>query len=190
MDQFPSETLARVVRALDRLRVPYAIIGGVAISIVSTPRLTLDVDAIIWAPDRNLASLFEELAEDGLAPRAPDSIAFATTHRMLLLRDLNGVEVDISLGGLPFERSAIADALSIELEPGLLIRVATPEALVVMKAIASRPKDLEDIRQLLTMNPSLNRSYVSEIVQEFADVLEAPELAEQLARLFSSISPR
>ncbi len=45
MPDLPIVTLQRLVRALDEIKVPYAVIGGVAVSIRSVPRFTSDVDA-------------------------------------------------------------------------------------------------------------------------------------------------
>lgn len=187
MAEMPDETLAKLVRALESQNLDYAIIGGVAVAIMSTPRATLDVDAVIWAPDRTLGSVLQDLQASGLTSRSSDPLAFAAKHRMILLRDENGVEVDISIGGLPFEEEAVRTAWPIEIEPGLVAKVASPETIVVMKAIASRPKDLEDIRQLLKMNPRLDRKRVQETVREFSELLEAPELSLQLEQLFAEI---
>lgn len=188
MKQIPEETVALIASGFDGLGIPYAIIGGVAVSIVSTPRHTLDVDAMIWLPDDSFEQILDRLAQLGMESRVSDPLDMARKNRMVLLRDANGVEVDISIGALPFEELAIREALTVELESGLSLQVASPKCLVVMKAIASRDRDRIDIREILNANPSLDRKWVREIVAEFADVLEAPELVVELDRLFCLIT--
>jgi len=55
--------------------------------------------------------------------------------------------------------------------------------LVVMKAIAWRPKDKQDIREIVTINPSLDWDSVIESFTEYADLLETPERVDDLRAL-------
>jgi len=71
--------------------------------------------------------------------------------------------------------------------PGITAQIASKEALVVMKAIAGRPKDLNDILELLKMNPDVDRKYVESTVTEFAEALEAPEILTVLKGLFGEV---
>ena len=43
MADLPIISLERLVSALDQIQIPYAVIGGVAVSIRSVPRFTKDV---------------------------------------------------------------------------------------------------------------------------------------------------
>jgi hypothetical protein len=74
MDSFPSETLTSLVRALDTKQIPYAIIGGVAVSLMATPRHTLDVDAVLWVPNLSIEAILIDLESAGLFPRSSDPI--------------------------------------------------------------------------------------------------------------------
>ena len=58
----------------------------------------------------------------------------------------------------------------------LSIRLPTPEDLIIMKAIAHRPKDMEDIRTIAENYPNLDVQRIEEWVKAFGEVLEAPEL--------------
>lgn len=64
------------------------------------------------------------------------------------------------------------------------IPLPTPEDLIIMKAVAHRPQDLADIRALVAAHPGLDQERVSRHVREFAEVLEMPELWEDIAPLF------
>ena len=55
---------------------------------------------------------------------------------------------------------------------------------VDMKAIAHRPKDLEDIRTIVNKNPKLDISRIEQWVKQFAEVLEMPSLWGDIAEMF------
>jgi hypothetical protein len=60
--------------------------------------------------------------------------------------------------------------------------VATPEDLVILKAIAGRPRDIVDIEGLLAANPTMDRRRVRSVTAMFADLLESPGVLENLDR--------
>src|ERR1700758_2729801 len=45
------ETVKRVLETLDQNQIPYAVIGGLAVSHHAVPRLTQDVDLVVAAED-------------------------------------------------------------------------------------------------------------------------------------------
>jgi hypothetical protein len=64
------------------------------------------------------------------------------------------IDVDISFGLFPFEREAVAHAITHEVG-GILVPLPTAEDLLVMKAIAHRPRDIVDIESILAAQPKL-----------------------------------
>lgn len=160
------------------------IIGGVAASIRGQARATEDVDASVLLDERDLNRFVKLAAIEGLRPRISGAIAFAQRNAVLLLEhSQSGISVDIAIGRLPFERDAIAHATPVRIDD-LIIPVATPEDLIVMKAIAHRPQDLEDIRAIVTSNPKLDVARVRREVLEMAKALDMPELWRDIAGLF------
>jgi predicted nucleotidyltransferase len=175
-----SPVIHAIAKLLDTAQVRDVLIGAAAVGLISQARLTRDVDAlVIIDPDRWPAFL-EQAAHLGIVPRIPDCLKFARKSRVLLLRHQpSGVDVDISFGALPFEEEAIVRAMHIDFA-GAVIPVATPEDLVVMKAVAGRPKDYADIGLILEANPRADLRRVRRWVAQFAEVLEMPEMIERL----------
>ena len=173
--------LAALQRLLARFDDQGIIISDVAASLLGKPRLTADVDAVILLSVEDLPLLMEAAAQQGLVARITGAEEFARRHRVLLLRHQeSGINVDISLGILPFEVEAVERSVIHEVG-SLAIRLPTPEDLIIFKAVAHRPKDLMDIRELLESHPDLDRERVRHWVREFAQALEMPELWDDIA---------
>ncbi|MBL7161100.1 MAG: nucleotidyltransferase [Anaerolineales bacterium] len=173
--------LAALQRLLNRYEGKGIIIGGIAASLLGTPRLTADVDALVLLSIEELPELLDAARAEGLIERISDPQTFARQRRVVLLRhDESGIGIDISLGTLPFEQEMIARSIVVQLE-GLKIRLPTPEDLIILKAVAHRPKDLLDIQGVIQSHPDLNRERIQDWVTQFAQLLEMPELWEDIA---------
>lgn len=181
---------------LDRLRVPLAammrwfhaagiraaVIGGVAASLLGKPRLTKDIDAVVL--DTDAESLLESGAAFGFVARTTDAREFARNTRMLLLRYAKGnIDIDLSLGALPFETEVIERSSMIDVGAGVSIRIASPEDIIIMKAIAGRARDVMDIENIIQATPALDVDRIRRWVREFSSVLELPEIHDDLERL-------
>lgn len=173
-------TLHDLTRWFEAEKVPYAVIGGVAVSLLATPRVTRDVDAVVLLDSGRWQSFLAAGRSFGFEPRQPDALEFARKARVLLVRhEANGIDADISFGALPFERESVERARPAEIA-GLSLSLAHPEDLVVMKAVAHRSRDLLDIEELMKAHPELDRLRIRRWVAEFSRVLEMPEILEDL----------
>ncbi len=158
-------------------------LSGVAVALVSTPRYTAVVDAVILDIDDRLEWLIAELGKAGFTTRSADQVAMTRRTRVLTLTDRHGVGIDLMLGLLPFDEDLVARATNAVLSGGSTVPVALPEHLVVMKAIAWRPKDVQDIREIVAINPNLDRKYVVDTFTEYAELLEVPERVAELVEM-------
>lgn len=163
--------------------ISHAIIGGVAVSLLAEPRVTKDIDALVWLADDDWKKFLDSGASFGFFPRISDALDFARLRRVLLLKhEPTGVDIDISFGALPFELEAIEAALERDVL-NFQIRVPRLTDLVVMKAVAMRPKDVLDIVRILDLHKDLDFNRIRYWVGEFAAVLETPEMLDSLERL-------
>jgi hypothetical protein len=165
-------------------QVPAVFIGGVAASLLGRPRTTQDVDAIVWLPDHEAWGPFLATgARHGVVPRIADPVTFALESRVFLLRHApSSIDVDISVGALAFEEAAIEQARFADIGR-LQIPIPMPEHLIIMKAIAHRPRDMGDIESILDAHPDIDTTRIVATVREFADLLDMPEIVEDLLRL-------
>ncbi|MGH9835680.1 MAG: nucleotidyltransferase [Blastocatellia bacterium] len=65
----------------------------------------------------------------------------------------------------------------------LKLRVATPEDLIIMKAVAHRLRDIADIEAILNVERNLDLARIRYWVSQFAGALEMPELVDDLERV-------
>ena len=162
------------------------IIGGIAASVLGRPRLTRDIDALAIVPEGEWDSAVRSAARYGIEPRIDDALQFARRSRVLLMRHTaSGIDLDISFGGLPFEQAAVSSASSMEIG-GISIRLPRIEDLLVMKAVAGRPKDLEDIRGLLDAHPEADCAEARRWIREFATAASMPDLLDEFDKLVAA----
>jgi predicted nucleotidyltransferase len=168
---------------LSRFHERGVIIGGIAASLLGTPRYTVDLDAVFLLSFEDIPGLLSEAAQLGIEPRISDAAGFARKSRVLLLRHTaSGTDIDLSLGILPFEvemveRSSMVDVGAIKL------RLPTPEDLIIMKAVAHRPKDMSDIQAIAASHPDLDKERIRSWLEQFGEALDLPGLWVEIARL-------
>lgn len=178
-----AEALADLMRWITEEDIHGVVIGGVAASLLGRPRLTADIDAIVLGDEMGWEAVIESARRFGIAPRIDDPLEFAGRTRVLLLRHLpSSVDVDVSLGALPFEREVVARASMIE-AGDIQVRVPAIEDLVIMKALARRPRDWGDIEGLIDARPEMDFDRIRHWLREFGSILEMPEIQDDFEQL-------
>ncbi len=178
------EPFRATIEALHRLLKKHndrgVIIGGIAVGLLGKPRYTADVDAMFLLSTQDIPQFLESARAENIIPRVQNVEEFARKTRVLLLKHIpTNTEIDISLGVLLFEEEMVERG-SVKSFANLSARLPTPEDLIIMKAIAHRPKDLEDIRTIVDNNPNLDIARIEKWVRDFAEVMETPDLWKQI----------
>lgn len=184
-----ADSLRKALRALGEWlsaeAVPSALIGGIAVSLVSRPRTTKDIDVLAFPREDRLETFLRAGAIHGIVPRIADAIAFAARSRVLLLHhEPTGVPIDLALGALAFEREVVERAVRTPLG-GFDFPIASPADLVILKAVAHRPIDAADIDAILSTTPGIDLKAIRATVQAFAELLETPGILEDFDRVAS-----
>jgi predicted nucleotidyltransferase len=171
----PAEALgdafAQAIGALNEARASYALIGGFAVACHGLPRATQDIDFVISVPSRSLPGLLEKFSQRGFAFDLKQVIRELEVDHISKVR-CGRIRVDLLDAVLPVFRRVVERAVSFQIR-GQAVRVASPEDLIVLKMIASRSSDLDDVRSILAAKrdsldlPSLRRA-VAEVCDEKA----------------------
>lgn len=158
------------------------IIGGLAVSLRADPRVTRDVDAVIVLDKKRWHAFLEKGTEFHFYPRIPEPLDFAERNRIFLLHhERSKIDLDLSVAGVSFEIEALQRAKKVRIGR-LQVPVATAEDLIVLKAVARRHIDWADIEKLLAYGEDLDIAYIRKQVDQLAQMLEAPEIYEELDR--------
>lgn len=177
--------LADLVTWLDAVKMPSMVIGGVAASVLGRPRLTQDIDALAILPEADWAKAMAAGAVHGILPRIENPLDFARRSRVLLMRHAESeIDIDLTFGRLAFERTAI-DNCEVHDIGGVRVRLPRVEDLLVMKAIAHRPKDLQDIEGLLAAHPEADVVAVRQQVHEFATAAGLSDMLEDFDKVLA-----
>jgi predicted nucleotidyltransferase len=150
--------LRRLARELDGTGVPWALVGGLAVSAHTQPRFTRDIDiALSPADDAAAERLVDVMLRRGYRVVAtleqPPSGRLATVRLLPPGEDATGIVVDLLFASSGVEREISAAAERIEVASGLVLAVATVPALLALKVLSrddrDRPQDVADLRALL-----------------------------------------
>ena len=178
-----SPALKSISQLLQEDDVEGMVIGGLAASLLGRPRYTNDIDLVILDLDDRLHEFIKKIKKFGIEPRITDVENFAIKSRMLLMRHIqSGINLDISMGILPFEREAVARR-HVKYAFNLEIVLPAPEDLIIFKSISQRPIDIEDIKAIITRNPDLDKKRILSTVNEFSDALGLKDIYENIKNL-------
>ena len=150
-----SDELDRAVEALADAfaarSIRHALIGGLATSMRSQPRVTQDVDFLLDVPQLGLPGLLDDLVVRGFS-LDPAVVIEEYVRQHLTAFSFGAVRIDWLKPVLPLYARALADAQPLAWSEGHPVRVATAEGLILTKMVSFRPQDQIDIETLLTAN--------------------------------------
>jgi hypothetical protein len=152
-------------QALERLHIPHAFGGALALAYYGEPRTTVDIDINVFVAADRFDEVRIALSEVGV-DRFPDA---ETIHRDGQGRAFWGANpVDLFFSYDAVHEAMRRDARRVPFGEKT-IPVLSVEHLTVAKVVFDRPKDWIDLEQVLTANPGLD---VAEIDRWLAHLLD------------------
>jgi hypothetical protein len=170
--------LQQTARILDGRHQPWALVGGLAVSIRVEPRFTRDIDlAVAVADDAVAESLIRDLMSAGFALKV--SLEQQALGRLAAVRVVppgqpdEGIVVDLLFASSGIEPEICREAERLEVVPGLVVPVAQAWHLVAMKVLAlapDRPQDGIDLRGLVAQLTLESRRLAVEAVARIEEM--------------------
>ena len=154
------DALRKIVQALDKHQIPYALIGALAVAAHGYVRATKDVDLLIDWPLPRAKELVGLLEADQVAAEFrkgdfEDPIAGAIRATVA---DADGpISVDLLFPSRAWQRPMIREAEIVDQE-GVPVRVARARDVFLLKLYAEGPQDLLDAANLLRQQPPETRA--------------------------------
>jgi predicted nucleotidyltransferase len=172
-------TLHDIAEFLKVQGIAFALIGGLAVAVRGEPRSTLDVDIIIDCDVEQGLQLVTQLNASKFRPLFEGVEQVVKTGLLLpIVHREFGIKVDIALGMSGFEQEAIRQS-TITVIGATNIPVVRSEYLIVMKQLAARARDIDDIakifiRQGKHLDWNLTKRLASQLGEAVGDDLLGP----------------
>jgi hypothetical protein len=182
-----ADALADLSTGLRAFGARWYLFGAQAAILHGAARLTADVDVTVLCEPGRVQELVEALAVVGIELRVADVDDFVARTRVLPMRHrATSLPVDVVLGG-PGLDEEFARRAAVRRVGTADVPVVRAEDLVVAKIIAGRPRDLDDVGQVLTAN--LGRMDLDEIratLEIVTDALREDDLVARFETVLAS----
>ena len=165
------DLLTQISAILDKLNIPYAITGGMAVSVWGRPRFTADIDIVVELMPKNIKSLAKELlnidknvyvSEEAMQEALERKGEFNFIHPQSQLK------VDFWIVKDNFNKQEIKRAISKKIE-GHKINFVSPEDLILSKLLwyqqSESTRQLEDIESVLKIS-KIDMNYIKKTAEK------------------------
>lgn len=143
-----------MLRRLTAAGVDFVVIGGIALVLSGSARLTRDLDIVFASDEENLGTLgrvliglearLREVDED--TPFVPDERTLRNVRLLTLTTSAGWLDVHRDVDGAPPYQSLRRNAERVSLGD-FAVLVASPDDMIEIKRAAGRPQDLADIEE-------------------------------------------
>lgn len=151
-----------VARFLNKEKIKYAFVGGLAISAWGEPRTTRDVDVIMMIGQKHVHSLINFLKRSGFEASEEDAETALSEKSHFSVFDRNS-EYWLDIKGVYGERDEMALKRRRKVKlGGTFIFLASPEDAILSKLEFGSERDLSDIKGIiLRQGKKLDEKYLS-----------------------------
>lgn len=161
------ELLKKIADILGKLEIPYAVTGGIAVTVWGRPRFTADIDIIVELASQKLDQLAEKLLSIDKAVYVDQVMMQRALERrgeFNFIHPASGLKVDLwILKNDPFSQEQIARAVRKKIANVSVIFVS-PEDLILSKLLwykeSESDRQLEDVASVLRRQKKLDWEYL------------------------------
>jgi hypothetical protein len=178
------EVFSKLVSFLNKEKLEYIIIGGIAVGVLGEPRVTGDIDVDILLEKNDVADFLEKIKKSGFKTNKQKSIERAKKTNIFQI-DYKDYHVDFIIASIELEKEAFRRKKAITLH-GVKAFFPTPEDLILLKIIPGRPKDLIDAENVAIRNKGkLDTRYLKNWAQRLSDETEDMRIYNNLQKLLN-----
>lgn len=171
-----ADVLAALAGGFGSTGTPWYLFGAQAALVLGAARLTSDVDVTAFPGSVTTAALLRGVLDAGFVSRVDDVEDFVARTRVLpLAHGPTGIPVDVVLAGPGLEEEFLSRATPRDVE-GVIVPVASAEDVVIMKVLAARPLDLQDVTAILAAAAEFDDARVRVTLGALEDALGQSDL--------------
>jgi predicted nucleotidyltransferase len=179
--------ISKLARHLDRLRIPYMIIGGQAVLLYGTPRLTKDIDITLGISIERASDIVGICKSAKLNILPENYTDFISKTFVLPVEDkTSGIRVDFIFSFTPYEKQAIERSNKVRIG-NISVKFASVEDVIIHKIFAGRARDMEDVKNMVLKNRKLNKRYIKKWLGAFDHASDDTKLTELFERTLNEI---
>lgn len=158
----------------------FCLIGGVAVIRWARPRTTAVVDASLLVRLGSEPRVIDRILSD-FEPRIEDAATFALQNRVLLITSTNGTNIDVAMSSYEFEEEIISRATRFTYAKGVRLTTASAEDLVLIKCIADRPRDWQDVKHIVSARKEpFDWDYIDRQLHGLAEAIDVERVLASL----------
>jgi hypothetical protein len=177
------QSIIALQRRLSNAGIASIVIGGVAVATWGEPRVTRDADLKVLLERDHADRLLAMLTPDYIS-LLPEPRQMLQKQGMVFVQDTLGTRLDVLLADTPYDATAIQRGREVEVQPGVVMRLCSPEDLVIYKLISTRLRDHEDAQTVIRRQGSgLEDSYVLDWLRQFEQEFDDSTLVAEYKRL-------
>lgn len=169
----PLALAVSLARVFDELGIRYVVGGSVASGVLGEPRSTYDLDMMLELSESSGRMLVKALATDYYIDESSVIDAVRRESSFNVIHQATATKVDLFIReNAAFARLQMERAISLEIEPGKLVRFYSPEDLVIRKLMwfqagaGISDRQWRDVVGLLKTNPSADLEYLTRAARE------------------------
>lgn len=185
-----ADLLADLGRAFAVAGIDWYLFGAQAAICYGVARLTADVDVTARVPQAAESEWITTVASHGFDRRFADA-RFARLSRVIpMVHRATGLPVDIVLAGPGLEEQFLSRAVTQRIDD-VDVPVIDVSDLIVLKVLAGRPKDLDDLATLIHINDSrLDHARVRAVLRDLEQALGQSDLLPTFEAVKRGRSPQ
>lgn len=182
------DLLADLAVALEDAGIAWFLFGAQAAILHGAARLTADVDVTVRLPEAmSTEALIADLERHGFRRRISDPAFIERTRVIPLLHQPTRLPLDVVLAGPGIEDQFFYRVQRRDVE-GVAVRLASPEDLIVMKVLAGRPKDIDDVVAVAAAyGKSLDVTYIERTLATLEAALAQSDLVPAFRQAMTRI---
>ncbi len=176
------KAVRKVIGFLEEQKIPYFVLGGLAVGVMGEPRFTRDIDLDIFLNTDETGLLLKRLKQAGFTFKAKEAMVTATqfgTFRIFY----KTVQIDMIMASTDLEKEALKRKKRVSFF-NQKTSFPSAEDLILLKLIPGRPKDLLDAESIIIrQKDKLDLSYLEKWSRQICELSEDFRVINQLKKM-------